>query len=273
MNDQLTPEERRALAENISGQLAKSLATPEPEDASLQLYAVDEEIAQLVELRDQMEAEGETGDALAVVDKQITEYFGRILRKDIDGICNSIRAYEAAADRAREEENRFAKRAAIFRNRADRLREATKQAMLAYKVKVVETPSNKLRIQGNGGKQPLDILSPELIPLNLAKQTVTLQCETWEEIGHWLGKHEGGLAIWHRLSDLLDRAPVEPDGISIRIELQRVIHCPECKGVGDKMGANSETPEKCPRCEGQGIIPNQIPGVRLLPRGVQLRMD
>lgn len=139
--------------------------------SAMTLYAIEESLAELIRLRELAEDEGDT-EALPVIDQQIQEYAAREVKK-VDSIAHAINTYELAAEHARAESKRLAGRAAAFTARADRIRNAALYAMQAQDIKAVETPTNTLKRQGNGGVQALDVEAHSVLD-EFRKFTLTL---------------------------------------------------------------------------------------------------
>lgn len=146
---------------------------------NLSLYAIETDLAQLLDLREQAEAEGETPKTLAVIDKQIAEYFAKEVKK-VNGICNAIHAYEAAATEAFLEGERLHARHKNLQGRADAIKKATLRAMQDHGVKVLETPQNKIQRVGNGGLQLLEVTLE--VPFKYQMVEVKVSREVWEAI-------------------------------------------------------------------------------------------
>ncbi len=134
-------------------------------------------------------------------------------------------------------------------------------------MRVLETSTHRLRVQANGGQQPLEVAAAN-IPEDYLNQTVTLSFRDWEEMGRWLGKYQGGLEIWHKVIDKLFASAPVPDNAKIRAALAQRVPCPECTVL-----ALQPKSAECPRCEGKGTVPRDVPGAKLLPRAQHLRVE
>lgn len=249
------PPEAVALREDTHGVI------PYTGGRSLSLYQIEAELAELLDQREEIAAliasdhSPEDIVALEVCDKLIAEYFTREVRK-VDGIARAIHAFTEAAEEAREESARIAKRAIALEAVVDRIKRSTIEAMQVHQVKKLETPTNGLRIQANGGKAPL--LIEGAVTEEFAKVTVTLPAELWSEISD-------------KCVDALIGFPVfEPNAEKIRTSLAQSIVCPECKGNGAGL---APAVASCQRCQGRGTMPAAVPGARMGERGVHLRIS
>lgn len=152
---------------------------------SLTLYDVEAKLAELLAIEasimeDTEILEGDRSLALADIDREIEEYFAREVKK-VDNIALAIRTYQFAADEAAKEAERIRQRALRLQATADRIKASTLSALAAHGIKRVETPTNVLRIQGNGGLAPLVIDDPAKLPagLKVATMKVTGDALAW----------------------------------------------------------------------------------------------
>ncbi len=146
----------------------------------------------------------------------------------------------------------------------DRLKVNALEVMQRFGVKELRSATNTLRIQKNGGLQPLEVDSPEMIPVAETDAHLTIRAEDWN-------------ALWLPILDTLPPELVKrvtgglgfvPNTQRIRKALAEKVRCPECKG-------ESVTPGncRCERCDGTGLVPRTIPGAKLLERGSHLRVE
>ena len=137
---------------------------------SISLYQIEDALQQLVDLREQAEAEGDA-DALAVIDQQLREYLTQEARK-VESYAHMIHHQGDLVEAC----NRQIERIKTIRDRAANFRDWLKAnalaVMQAFGVRELATPTNKLKIQGNGGVQPLEVEWPkdssgryELLPI------------------------------------------------------------------------------------------------------------
>ncbi len=230
---------------------------------TLTFCTIESELQELLTLRETAESEGAIPEELQAIDRQIEQYFEREVRK-VDGIANAIHIYEHAAEAAQEEAIRIMARAKTLQSTADRIRENALRTMQLFGVPRLDTPTNRLRVCGNGGKEPLEVSIPDAVPDQCRVFRLTFRLDTLLAIRSALGP---GL-----MRDCLDDQIVsEPDNDAIRAALKQSIACPECKGEGAPWNNSAAVP--CVRCNGSGTVPNTVPGARLLPRGEHLRVE
>lgn len=187
---------------------------------SISLYNIESALAGLMQLRELAEAEGDS-EALAVADKEIKAYLSAEAQK-VTNYVSLIRNETLAAQACEEEAERFADMAKRKRATIQRLKDIALEAMQAFGVKELKaTPGGGLRRQANGGIEPLEVLDNASLPKELQLKSITMNVEAWETIGKWLGMHEGGLIIWHTLSDLLEGQQPQASTHFIRNSLKR----------------------------------------------------
>lgn len=139
--------------------------------ATLTLYQIESDLAQLIEERDCAEYEGDS-EAVAAIDGLIKDYLGREARK-IDSGAALIKSDLQTAKLLKEEAVRLTDRAKAFENRAARIKAAWCGAMGAQGIKELKSEHNTILRKGNGGVRPLEIRQPDLVPAEL--QTVTVE--------------------------------------------------------------------------------------------------
>jgi Siphovirus Gp157 len=150
---------------------------------SVSLWTIEAELQELANMREEAEAEGDSR-ALTVIDTSIAEYLTHEAQK-IDSYAGLIRKrlHDADACEARAEE--LYSRAKAMRADADRLKAMALKTMKAFGVTQLGTAEHTLRVQGNGGPQPVEIIEP--VPDAFKKITVTMSYAEWRAIA------EGGL--------------------------------------------------------------------------------
>lgn len=234
---------------------------------TLSLYQIEVQLQQLIEARDEAEAEGDS-QAVAVIDQEIAAYASREVRK-VDSIANYIRHCEAQAELASAEAARLKEAAGRWAARAERLEQATLAAMQAHGVRVLESATNRLTVAKNGGVEPLETnlasLPPEFCFVN-GKIPLPL---IHDFLDYLAGRNEDRQKLLAGLS-----SGARPDDSAIRKALAERVPCPECSAVGtlDRPKTSGDTVRACEKCNGVGTVPREVPGARLLPRGVHLRI-
>lgn len=227
------------------------------------LYSILDELVELAALADEPDL---ADDERLAVHEQIAKYVGaEIAGRKVDGIAATIRECKARAAVADEEAKRLAKRAASWLGRVDRIEASTLRAMQDHGVTKLETPTNRLRIQANGGKEPLDVYAPADVPESLCRFTLRLTGAERRLLAGAVGL-VADKGVRDELVRLLFAPAPEPDGEAIRAALKSRTVCPACGGLDVKFNG-------CERCATAGFAPAEVPGARLLPRGVHLRVE
>lgn len=166
---------------------------------------------------------------------------------------------------ARKEAKRLTERADAHRAHFDRIKAATLRAMQDHGVRVLETPTNKLRVQANGGKEPLEIT--DLVPAELTDLRIKIPEDLWQLVCQEISENA---PLLERLCEEVPEVR-EPNGDRIRAALKQQVPCSEC--AANAIDADHAANPGCLRCEGRGTIPNTVPGAKLLPRGFHLRVE
>jgi hypothetical protein len=122
-----------------------------------------------------------------------------------------------------------------------------------------------LRLQANGGMQPVEVSQPELVPPELMRVSVTMSLFWWNAIRDNYGNEDGALKA----------SRPEPDLTAIREVLLKREPCTACRGNGgvDLTDHGGGPYEPCPVCNGEKTVPTGVPGCRLLDRGEHLRIS
>lgn len=225
---------------------------------SISLYHIEAALQQLVDLREQAEAEGDS-EALKVIDQQLREYLTKEAAK-VTSYMGLIRSREATARQCNDEIERLQNIRAAAVGDIDRLKANALAVMQQFGVRELKaTPGGGLRIQNNGGVQALDVPEVEVLPIEYRNVAVTMRGVQWQALlkAADIDRVEG-IAI-----------EVQPDTERIREALAQRVPCPECS----RMENRGEAPGgECPRCKGVGTIPNTVPGAKLLERGEHIRV-
>ncbi len=234
--------------------------------SALSLFTIEESLSMLVECREAAEAEGDLA-AVAECDKALASYLSQEAAK-VNSYAALIRRQIAEAEECEAEAARLSLRAKKRRDFVDRLKATALEVMQRFGVKELRSATNTLRVQKNGGLVPLEIQRIDGIPDEFMIKSFTTSVASWNEIGRWLGMHEGGLKLWHTISGALEGVPPQPYTHEIRKSLAEKVSCPECKGEAVTSGNC-----RCERCNGTGLVPRTIPGAKLLERGSHVRME
>lgn len=182
---------------------------------AVSLYHVESELIELMAMADN---EDLTPEERVAVEAQIAEYITAEVRK-VDGVAAAVRICQRNAAIAKEEAERIAKHAAAWEAREKRIKESALRAMVENGVTQLQTATNRLRVQGNGGLEPLEIgdVGDEYKRVN-----VTMSLGRWMVMGQPGVRNEtscdSGL-----IREALKRGPVEgaqllPRGKHLRVE-------------------------------------------------------
>src|SRR5580658_8010655 len=139
---------------------------------SLSLYQIEDSLQQLVDLREQAEAEGDS-EALKVIDQQLREYLIAEASK-VTSYVGLIRSRLALIRDCIDERDRIQNIERCAQADVDRLKANALAVMQQFGVRELKaTPGGGLRIQGNGGVQPLEV-DVALVPIEMSRVTVTM---------------------------------------------------------------------------------------------------
>lgn len=225
------------------------------------LWSVNRELEELLEFREEAIATGAKPEELEAIENQINAYASREV-KVVDGIATSIATYKTAAAMVRAEAERLLARADMLEARVDRIKESAKQAMESLGIKKLETPSHFLRVQGNGGVDPLEV-DADALPDSLKTVALTVQLDVWRQIQQAFDgdpRFQDGTTYGAHVT--------QPNNEAIRAALKQP--CPECNGQGTYALMPDGHEVECSACLGDGK--NRVPGARLLPKGTHLRV-
>jgi hypothetical protein len=195
-------------------------------------------------------------EALAAFDAAETvvrEYLKAEVKK-ADSIVGYVRRTEALAEARRREAQRLYELAKADEQRVAWLKEITMIAMREMDLRKCEGARGILQLWGNGGKQPVEVRQPELLPAKYQRFTLTLSGTELHQLAILrTGLHEAA-------------KPIEPDTDLIRRDLLTRETCHYCQGT--KVLANAE----CQNCGGEGTVGGHVPGAVLKPYGEHLRV-
>lgn len=226
----------------------------------LTLWHIEAELADLVNLREQM---AEAGEDLAPIEQTILEYVGRELRK-VDGIRSYLKRAEMMVHAAKNEAKLQNDRANAWQARIDRLKEFCRLTMEAWGAKRLDGSTGSLLLKGDGGRQAVTITDASLIPEELVTYQGTITDLAWDALRHAIAHTR--LDLWEQWTSLpgvkLERIPHKG-----RIGERLTRRCPTCEGRGiDRIITEMSGPAvSCSECGGDGLA--RVPGARLEPRG------
>jgi hypothetical protein len=161
----------------------------------------------------------EATDALNAAEMVLREYLKQEVAK-ADRVAAMIRRWSASAAELREEGERLIGMARAKENAVDELKMLVMRVMQELETRKVEGRRNVLRVQGNGGKQPVAVRQPELVPAKYQRYTLTL---TGAQRSYLLFSPDD------RVHAILELAkPIDPDTEGIRAALLRGEAVPGC---------------------------------------------
>jgi Siphovirus Gp157 len=142
----------------------------------LTLYEVSTELHELLDLREELVAAGESP---VPCDDLIAEYAQREVAK-VDSLARFIRMCEHSAETAAQESKRLATAATRWANRAERVKTAVLWALIKLKKPSVESPTNRLRRQKN--PPSVQVLDPSLVPAEHVLLNVKITAAEWHRL-------------------------------------------------------------------------------------------
>lgn len=177
----------------------------------LSLWRIDETLAQLLSLREEMTADGEN---IAEVEKQIAEYMQALPAK-VSGVCAMFRMWKSQQAAIKAEEDRLHE----LRKRVE-ANEARLKEYCAYVLeqqpepkkgckKLIGADGSQLMLKGNGGLEPLQI-DESVLPDDYREVTVRMPLEMWRDISKTFAAES-----WAKIVDQ------GPDNTAIRAAIQQ----------------------------------------------------
>lgn len=218
--------------------------------ASLTLYSLNDELAQLIAVRADMVLGGED---TAACDTAIAEYM-QALPDKVDATAHVIQTLESQAALAKLEEERLHKRRVAIQDSLDRLKDYVCDVLAglpkpARGSRKLEGSTASLVLVGNGGARPLEVQDPAMVPEDCKVATVQFPARQWASMrNHFLD-----------IEMEIIKERVEVSNSLIRKALEKP--CWICDGKDS---------ENCEGCGGTGC--EGVPGARLLERGSRLEV-
>ncbi len=221
-------------------------------EPKLSLFQLETELGELLAYR---ESEELTEEERATADGLIKAYVEREVRK-VDGVRAYLRHCEVMAGAAKEEARRQSDRGRIWQGRYDRLKQHVQVVMETFGLKRLEGNTGSLVVKGNGGRQPVTVTDPVLVPDEMCEFAGTIPGPVWRKAleesawlrGFWNAGNLPTLMRTPRLSAIAE-ALAKP--------------CEQCEG-------RIAVRDLCEVCGGSGH--QGVPGARLEPRGAHLEV-
>jgi hypothetical protein len=181
------------------------------------LFGIEHALSDLLETRTELEEQiaftdeqiAEKQAALDAVDKAIVEYVTAEVRK-VDNIARYLVELKARREAILDEQERLGAIAARMIRQEDRVKALVLQVMQDCDVKKLEGKIGTLRRVGNGGVQPVEVTSPNIIPKKFKRITVTMNLEAWALARRTVLRAEE-----------IKESLAEPDLTAIRQQLER----------------------------------------------------
>lgn len=228
------------------------------------LYLIESTLEQIQLSRAEAEGDGDS-DALKVIDQIEREYLTKEGSK-IDSYVGLIRKREDFIEACDREMERIASLRKSALGDVERLKGNALSVMQHFDVKMLknELTGRGLRRQVNGGMQALEITDADALPDNLQIVEVDITLDVWRAIQQ---AFEGDPRF--KFGTTFACHMTQPNTELIREALKQRIPCPLCAPL---IRDGIAPCEDCVRCNGEGTIPQTIPGVRLLERGEHVRV-
>lgn len=214
---------------------------------------------------------------LAEVDKAIREY----VVGEISENPNSIHQF-ILESRARQQDLKAEKKRIDGLLAAEEGEEALATHILTEVLTEIGETSlpvrGTLRLQPNGGIEPLEVTNVYWLPEGLKRYTLTMRGDLYHWLWSVVTEFEKKHAVHPLAHQAFDDASSSADNSAIREALKQRMPCPNCNdliaGVGfDLTEYGGGKNEPCPTCQGKRTVPVSIPGARLLERGSHLRVS
>lgn len=191
---------------------------------------------------------------IATIDGLIRQYIRAEIRK-VDGIAAAIKEFDARAEIHLKESDRLRKLAEQEQETSDRIRETAIAVMTELGETKMRGEMSALRVQNNGGVQPLNIAQPDMVPEKYQVVTFELRSDMFE---YFCTQFEGAYKIKQHL---------HPDNGAVR----KVLEAAQRSEAAIEILAETEkwTPEE--KQQAMSKV-ERVPGCRLDPRGVHLRI-
>lgn len=127
---------------------------------TLSLYHLEQTLVELMAMLTEPDLQPEEREA---IEGQIKEYVAQEVRK-VDNIRGYLKHCGMMLEAAKAEARAQLDRAAKWEAKRDALKDLVKRAMEAFEVKRLEGTTGAFSLRANGGKQPVIVDNPELVP-------------------------------------------------------------------------------------------------------------
>jgi len=219
---------------------------------TLSLYDLSAELVALMDAWDDPET---TPEARSEIETQLRIYAEQHVRK-VDNVRAYLRHCEMMAQYARVEEERQKRNKDVWQARAERLKQVCVAVMQTFQAKRLDGNTGSLLLKGNGGKQPVTITNPDLVPDEFCAVVLTIPGAEYVRLWPWLVD-----AGWTLATEADMQKRREPRKSLIEAELQKP--CETCEGKEPFIVT-------CMQCGGSGK--RGVSGAYLAERGVHLEV-
>jgi len=232
---------------------------------TLSLYDLSAELVALMDAWDDPET---TPEARVEIETQLRIYAEQHVRK-VDYVRAYLRHCAIMEAAALEEKARQDEHAKTWKARAERLKELCVAVMQTFEAKRLDGNTGSLLLKGNGGKQPVRIDNPELVPDEFCVYEGAIPAFVWTFMLELIMDREdvGTAELRRDIAGLkLVRTPRKS---LIEAELQKP--CDRCQETGLNLCAIPPPAQvQCQACGGSGK--RGVSGAYLAERGVHLEV-
>lgn len=215
----------------------------------MSLYSIESELADLIDLREEMIAKNEPIEA---INGQIAVYVSKEIGK-VDNIRGFLKHCSMMANAAKQERDVQAQRAKTWQDRYDTVKELCKAALEAVGKRKIEGRTGSLILKTDGGRQAVTITDASLIPEELCQYEGSISGEAWGFLAYGFSDAD----MWAYWTGRADVQMVRiPHKGRIAVELDKPCEC-----------ANIQP---CAICGGSGK--HGVPGAHLAPRGQHIEV-
>ncbi len=245
-------------------------------EQSLTLHDILVEPLRLLEMLEELQERDEGDDgSIAEIELALSAYIEATPAK-VDNFAGFLKECEDRSEIAQREGERLIAIAKRWGSRKKYLEYRAIQAMQIIGKESVDGKFNTLALRKNNPS--VEITQIGLIPMEYRRATITLDQETWEQIGKCLSNTKQ-----HMLAQLLAGALLASKSEPKKAEIARVLKstepCPKCEGGGkiglithdEQQRPIASTWEVCDQCDGSGKVAKGVPGC-MLKRSVSLEV-
>ncbi len=228
--------------------------------SDLTLYHIEADLANLIDLREEMADKREDVTAL---DEQIAEYCQREVRK-VDAIRSYLKHAEMMAEAALKEAATQKSRGQAWQARADRLKQFVQMVMEGMdwkpdQVRKLEGRSGSITLKANGGRQAVEVTDASLLPEEFVQYEGRISGKAWGNLQAVISDIQWD--YWSGRADVqMGRVPMLG-----RIAAEMDKPCKSCAGRGRDTDSIEDATTQCADCDGSGKT--SVAGARLEPRG------